>query len=328
MKRWIFVLMAFAMAAGSFGPASRADELSVSVAGDTKFLVQLDIQAFRETALGGKLFEIAKNKAKLELSEGSGDGKGADLEKIHEMIGFDPFQEIEAILVSGSHYDRPEQSVVVSIRMRKTTGNLEGLILGLPEYAAQDYGKYTIHSASPDKDHRVFGSVHTDGKGNKTVLLATQRDAVTHRLDSLDGKPTVDSSFKTVKLATEGKQILALEVLDIPTDLIGDGPQSGVAKILRAVSLRIGESKGNVTIGIWLTAGTEQQAEQLRQMAQGLTAMIGFLQSADPKDEDLKVFQKFVQNITATRDGLTLKVSLGVSAEELNKIIDEQLGDH
>jgi len=328
MKRWVFVLASFVLAAGGFGFACRADEWTVSVPGDTKFVLQLDIQAFRATALGGKLFEIARNKAKLELSAGDAKGKEPNFDKIHEMLGFDPFAEIQAIVVSCSDYDRPEESVVVSIRMRKSTGNLEGLILALPGYEAKEYGKYTIHSASPEKDVHMFGSIHTDGKGDKTILFAAQREAVTQLLDSLDGKPAGDGSFKTIKLDSEGKPILALEVLEIPTEMIGDGPQAGVVKVISKVSLRISESKGDLNIGISLVAGTEQKAEQLRQMAQGLIAMIDFAQSANPEDQDLKAFQKFAHDIKTARDGLSMKVSLSVSAEALNEIIDKQLGDH
>lgn len=328
MKRWIFVLTAFLMAAAGFGPAAGADELTVSVPQTTKFVLRLDIQAFRATALGGKLVEIARKEVEHELSDGATPGRGPNLEKIIlEMLGFDPFAEIQSIVVSGSDYDRPEQSIVVSIRMKKSTGNLEGLILGLPGYKAEDYGKFTIYSATPENDVRVFGSIHTDTKGDKTILLAAQREAVVHLLDSLDGKPAGDGSVKTIKLESEGKPILTLDVLKVPTDMKLDGPLAGAVKVIRVVSLRISESKGDVNIGVSLVAGTEQKAEQLRQMAQGLIAMIDLEQSANPDDEDLKTFQKFAHNIKAARDGLSMKVSLSVSAEELNEIIDKQLRD-
>jgi hypothetical protein len=328
MKRWLFVQVAFVLATAGFGPASRADELTVKVPGDTKFVLQLDLQAFRATALGGKLVDIARDKAKQELSAGGAQGKDAGLDKIHEILGFDPFKEIQAILVSGSNYERPEQSVVISIRFGKSTGNLEGLLLGVPGYAAEAFGKYTIHSAAPEKDVRVFGAIHTDSKGDKTVLLASQRESVTRLLDQMDGKRAGDDSFKTIRLTSDGKPILALEVLEIPTELVGDGPQSGVVKVLRTVSLRVSESKGDLSIGLSLAAGTEQQAEQLRQMAQGLIAMLDFAQSANPDDKDLKKAQRLVHDIKVVRDGSSLKMSLAVPADELKKLIDDQLGDH
>jgi hypothetical protein len=94
------------------------------------------------------------------------------------------------------------------------------------------------------------------------------------------------------------------------------------------LSLRISESKGNLDIGLSLTAGAEQQAEQLRQMAQGLIAMLDFAQSANPDDEDLKKVQRLAHDIKAARDGSSLKISLSVPAEELTKFIEGELGDH
>ncbi|HEV3338805.1 MAG TPA: hypothetical protein VG125_00565 [Pirellulales bacterium] len=327
MKRWILVLAALVLAAGGFGSALGADELTVSVPGETKFLLHLDLQAFRATAVGGKLFDLAKRRAEQELSAGPAHGNTGGLEKIHEMLGFDPFAEIQTILVSAANYDRPEQSLVVSIGVGKSTGNLEGLILALPGYGAEQYGKYTIHSAAPEKGVQVFGAIHTDAKANKTVFLAAQRESITHLLDQVDGKTVGGASFKTIKLASDEKPILAIEVLALPTEMIGDGPQAGVVKVLRTVSLRIRESEGEVTVGIWLAADTEQQAEQLRQMAQGLIAMLDFAQSTNPDDEDLKKMQRFVHEIKAARDGSSLKVSLTVPAADLNKLLDEQLGD-
>lgn len=326
MKRCILVAALFLTAADSRN--SRADEASVCVAKDAKFLLRLDVQAFRMTALGSKLFEIARSKAEQELSAG-GDHRGeADLDKIHDMLGFDPFAEIHTILVSASNYDRPEQSIVVSIGMGKSTGNLEGLILALPGYAAEEYGKYNIHSAAPDHGTHVFGAIHTDAKGDKTVLLAAERESITKLLDQLDGKPARDSSFKTIKLVSDEKPILALEVFELPNEVLKDGPHAGAVKVLRTISLRVTESKDNVNVGISLAAGTDQQAEQLRQMAQGLIAMIEFAQSANPDDENLKNVQKVVHDIKVMREGSSVKANLTVPATELNKIIEDELGDH
>lgn len=328
MKRWILVLTVFVLTAVGLVPASRADELAVRVPADAKFLLHLDVQAFRATALGGKLIDLAKSKAEQELSAGARQDKPAGLDKIHEMLGFDPFTDIHEIFISASSYERPEQAVLVSIAMGKSTGNLEGLILALPGYAAEEYGKYTIHSASPDQGTQVFGAIHTNAKGDNTILLAAQRKPITQLLDQLEGKSDGDGSFKTVTLAHDGKAVLQLEILQLPTDLIGEGPQTGVVKVLRTVSLRVTEVKGDLNVGISLVAGSEQQAEQLRQMAQGLIAMIDFAQSANPEDQDLKKVQQLVHDLKADRDGASLKVNVTVPAAELNKVIDDELGDH
>ncbi|HWB10424.1 MAG TPA: hypothetical protein VG826_14425 [Pirellulales bacterium] len=327
MKRWIFLVAALFLTAAD-SRTSCADESRVFAPKDAKFLLRLDLQAFRTTALGNKLIEIARSKAEQELSAGAEQGGRPNLEKIHEMLGFDPFAEIRTVLVSASSYDRPEQSILVSIGMGKSTGNLEGLILALPGYAMEEYGKYTVHSAAPDNDMHVFGAIHTDARGDKTVLLAAERDSITRILDQLDRKPPGDGSFESLKLASDEKPILALEVFELPSEMLQDDHLAGAAKVVRSISLRITESKDNVNVGISLAAGTEQQAEQLRQMAQGLIAMIEFAQSTNPDDEDLKKVQKVVHDTKVSRDGSSVKANLTVPVIYLSKMIEEEVGDH
>lgn len=326
MKWCIIFLSAFFLILGD-RPGARADESTLCVAKDAKFVLRLDVQAFRATALGGKVFDIARRQALQEFS-GSAHDKKADLGKIHEMLGFDPLKEIKAIVVSASSYDRPEQSILVSIHLGKSTGNLEGLILALPGYASEEYGKYTIHTAAPDDGTHVFGAIHTDAQGDKTVLLAPERESIRKLLDQLDGKLLEDGSFKTIRLSSDEKSIVAIEVLELPDEVLKDGRHAGAVKVLRNLSLRITEAKDDVLIAISLAAGTEQQAEQLRQMAQGLIAMIEFAQSVNPDDQDLKTVQQLVHDVKVARDGSIAKVSITVPAAELSKIIDEQLGDH
>src|SRR5215471_10326205 len=191
MLRRAFLATLFVLG-GFFHATLRAADVEVSVPADTKFLLQLDLQAFRATPLGAKLFEIAMEKAKAEIAQGFKGGQGPDFKKLDEMLGFDPFEEIQRISVSASDFERPDKSLVISIRLRKTTGNLEGLLLGLPGYEAQAYGKYQIYSAAPDNETHVFGAIHTDAKGEKSVLFASQREAVVRLLDNLDGKATAE----------------------------------------------------------------------------------------------------------------------------------------
>jgi hypothetical protein len=211
--------------------------------------------------------------------------------------------------------------------LRKTSGNLEGLLLALPGYTVEEHGRFQIHAASPEPDMQVFGAIHTDDDGNKTVLLSAKRDAVVNLLDHLDGKSGTGDMFKQVELGDSGQSLLALEVLELPKEITKEGPPANVAKILRALSLRVNESEGDFDVGVSLTAGTEKQAEQLRQMAEGLVALIEVAQSADPEDEDLKKFQRLIHDVKAAQDGSSLRINLSVKTDELTSLIEEELDD-
>jgi hypothetical protein len=133
-----------------------------------------------------------------------GGKEGLSFEKIKEMLGFDPFQEIHGITISASDYEHPERSLVACVQLQKTIGNLEGLLLGLPGYEAKEYGKHQLYSVAPERDLRVFGAVHTGAQGDKTIVLSVKHEAVTNLLDQLDGKPASGSAFKKISLA-DGK---------------------------------------------------------------------------------------------------------------------------
>jgi hypothetical protein len=325
MPRWICLLAASLML-WAIGAPVRGQEQAYRVPADTKFVVQLNVAAFRNTAFGGRLIELARQKAREELAE-DGNGDTPDLDKIHEILGFDPFQEVQGITVSAADYEHPERSLVVAIRLRETTGNLEGLALGLPQYESTDYGKYQIHSAVPESGDQVFAAIHAGADRQKTLLLATQQDAVTNMLDQLDGKSSSSAAFRDVPLSAHGKELLSLEILQLPIDKFEDGPQANIAKILRAISLRVNEAGGDLDLGIMLTADNQQRAEQLRQMAQGFIAMIDFAQSADPDDKDLQRVKQVAHDLKATRDAESVSVTLKLRTSELTKFIEEELSD-
>jgi hypothetical protein len=331
MPKWTSFLATLAMAFIALGSASRAQE--VSVPADTKFVVRLDLQAIHKSAIGGKLLEMARQQAMKEL----GGKEGPSLEKIKEMLGFDPFQEVHGITVSASDYEHPEQSLVASIRLQKTTGNLEGLLLGLPGYEAKDYGKHPIYSVAPDGDMRVFGAVHTGAQGEKTIVLSVKSDAVTNLLDQLDGKSASGGSpsdkspsggaLKKISDA-DGKSLVRVDVFELPKDVLdADGPQANIVKLLRKISVQVSESGENLDVNVSLTTDTEKLAEQLRQMAQGLIAALDIAQSIDPEEQELKRIRQIAHDIKATRDGSTAKIQVSLSGKEVMKLIAEELGD-
>jgi hypothetical protein len=265
---------------------------------------------------------MAKEQAMKEL----GGKEGPTFEKIKEMLGFDPFQEIHGITVSASDYENPERSLVATIRLQKTTGNLEGLLLGLPGYEAKEYGNHQMYSVAPDGDMRVFGAVHTGAQGDKTIVLSVKNEAVTNLLDQLDGKPASGSAFKKITLA-DGKPLVSVDVLELPKEVLGeDGPHANVVKLLRKISFQISESGENLDVGVSLTTDTEKQAEQLRQMAQGLIAALDIAQSIDPDEEELKRIRQIAHDLKASRDGSTARINVSVSGKELMKLIEEELG--
>lgn len=311
-------LFAATMLALTLAPPISAEEgETITVPAESKFFVHININAFRKTDIGGRLFEMAKREALQELSEKDGD---ENFEKMKEALGFDPFTELDAITVVGANFKKPEDSLHVIFRLKKTTGNLEGLMVSLPDYSSSEYGDHVIHSASDGEDEQAFGAIHSDRKGVKRIVAARSADRVKGLLDMLDGKKNRDS--KAVKLSKSDGQFVHVELLDIPRDEIGEGPQANVAKMIEGISLKIGNDGDDVSISLTLKTKEERQAKQLKQMVQGLTAMLQLVQD-DDGDDDLRQAKEFLERMVIKRDGNEIRIRLSVPESEVAELIEE-----
>ncbi len=77
--------------------------------------------------------------------------------------------------------------MLMLVRLKKTSGNLEGLALSLPKYESSEYKSYQIHSMSADHDMRVYGAIHGKDQADRTLVLCPNQDLVKSVLDGLDG---------------------------------------------------------------------------------------------------------------------------------------------
>jgi hypothetical protein len=333
MQRSSFAWILLVLCTLAFPSFVQAESPSSSdVPEGAKFVLNIDVDAIREESkLGKMLFELVKTEALKEIAEktskGNEEGKdpNAGYEKITEMLGFDPFTEIQSLTVSAGDYEHPEKSLTAIVRMKQTTGNLEGLMLGLPGYEATDYGDLQIHSISPDSDQRIYGAI-VGGSNGKAILVSSDKEELEHMIDQNGEKRTSKHDKQDSKPLTSGHPLVTLRVLDIPLDKIGEGPQANIAKLLNSIAIEVSEKEDDLSIGLLLSTAKEPQAEQIRQMAQGLIAMIDFAQSAEPDDEDLKKVKELTKEITANRDGSEVSVGIRVSSKKVMKLIEEEMG--
>ncbi len=300
--------------------AAAEDSDSVSVPADSKFLVHVDIGAFKKTPIGARLFEMAKREALKEI----GDDDDNDFEELKEALGFDPFTELDAITIVGADFKKPEDHMHVVLRMRETVGNLEDLMATMPDYDSSEYGDHTIHSASPDEKQRMFGAVHTDGKRVKRVVAARTRKAVRNLLDMLDGK--IRKASKAVKLSRAEGQFVHIELLDIPRENIGRGPQANIARLVQGLSLKVGSDGDDLAMSVAVTTKEEKQAKQVRQMIQGLTAMIQLVDDGG-EGENLQQAKEFLENLKVKRKGNVVQIRLTVPEADVVDLIEDEMSE-
>ncbi|MDX1925714.1 MAG: hypothetical protein SFV81_04310 [Pirellulaceae bacterium] len=293
-----------------------APKMPTNVPVNSKFCIQIDLKAIKQTKLGAMLFSLAKQKAIEELGKEGGDEAG--LAKLKEMLGMDPFEEIQSITLSSAEFEDPEKSMLAMVQLKKTAGNLEGLALGLPEYQSSEYKETQIHSAAPDKKMRVYGAIHGKEDQNRTIVLSPNKSSIETALDALNSN--------SGKAADEEKSpLVRLQLFEIPQDKIGEGPQANIAKIVKTMLLEVEDADEDIAFTAKMTTDTEKQAEQVRQMAQGVIAMIDFAQSMDSEDEDLKKIREMLVGLKATREGSDVQVGLTLNAAKIASALAEEL---
>jgi len=301
---------------------------SISIPTDSKFVLQIDLQALKKSKIGSSLFEMAKEAALKEIGKNFNKDE-VSKDKVQEVLGMDPFEEVQSIVICSSEYENPEKSMLGMVRLKQTTGNLEGLLLGLPGYESSKHGKYEIHSAHGDspKEGVFYGAIHKNASGNHTLIMGASKQSVTGLLDSLDASLSSATPLKNVPLASDRKMLLSMQVLELPTTELGKGPQANIAALLKSVDFSISEEDDELELKGAMLASTDKQAEKIRQSIQGLSAMVELFVSMDDQDEDVQEAMKFLKKIKVTQEGESVKIKLRLPASQIAEMIKKEIAD-
>ena len=296
------------------------NKTAMPVPAESKFVVHIDLNAIKQTKLGAMLFNVAKQKALEELGKKGGDE--AAMERIKETLGMDPFEDIQSITLSATDFEDTEETMLAMVRLKKTSGNLEGLALALPEYDVTEHADHQIHSASPKDDRRIYGAIHGKGEQDRIVILTPNLATIKTVLDQLDdAKDPSRSNDSSVNQA-----LASLQVFEIPGEQFGKGPQAVVAKIVTSFSAELSSQDDNLTATAIMTTGNEKQAEQLQQMASGFVAMIDLAQSMDSNDKDLKQIRETLKGVETKILDKQVTVTLTLNSDQIAKAISKELG--
>lgn len=317
---WQALAMSILLFVGSQANAQN----SINVPSDSKFVMQIDLQALKASKIGSSLFEMARKAAMDEIGK-KVDAKDVSADKIKEVLGMDPFEEIQGIVICASEYENPEKSLLGMVRLKKNTGNIEGLLLAIPGYAKSEHRKYEIHSASPGDDKKIYGAIHKSMAGNNTLVIGANRDSVTGLLDSLDAKNAESKSLKSVDLFTDRKVLAHVQLMELPTEKLGKGPQANIAALLSSLSISVLEEDDELEVRGAMQTGNEKKAEQIRQSIQGLGAMVELFALMDTQDDDVKNVLKFIKKIKVVQDGTSVSVKVRVPSAEIAEMIKQEM---
>jgi len=265
-------------------------ETTISIPEDAKFEVRVNLDALRETELGKQFMAAVQELAAKEI--GSKASNSDKLANIQKMLGFDPFEDPQSITFFGTNSVNPQEEFGLVLKLKRTTGNLEGLVLALPNYQSSKHGNYTIHSAAENKK-RAYGAIHN----GSTVVVARKLDALKAMLDRLNKRGSEVSPPDRETFAGANDALVNVLVRDLPQMDLGKGPYVNTIKLVKEVSVTIQDDRGDFVIDVKLTTNDDKPAEQIQQLIQGLVAMIDLTQAPNEGDENLKLIAELLQKI-------------------------------
>ena len=310
--------------AGALASRRTMAQETITFPRDTKFVLQLNLQSLQDTEFGHWLFDVVRQKITEELSQQGKNGEGPSLEKINDILGFDPFEEVQQITLAADDYEHPERSMCAIVQMKETTGNLEGLMLALPDYQVDDYRNHRVHSALKDHGHdmKVFAVIHDSHSHGKRLVISPNRSSVEMVIDQMDGR---SRSRREGGRGLAGDAILNLQVVDIPAEMLDDGPPANIARILKQLTLQVRDAEDDLEVVISIAAQNAEQTEQLRQMTQGLLAVLELARSIETDDENLQTVMELVDGLESRQDGDAMEVALRVNSDKLIELIEKEM---
>ena len=172
-----------------------------------------------------------------------------------------------------------------------------------PQHQEVQYGDILIHGWLHEekkgievvKSFMMYGCVYQD----KLVVMSSGMDTVKQAVDVLRGtaKGAADGQFGVAALNAQGAffQVAATGV----SDIAGQEQQAAVLRQTDKLGLAVGETEGKVYIDLGLVAKTDEEAQNINKVLEGIIAFATLSGEQQPKLAELakKVKLSCAQNI-------------------------------
>jgi len=293
-------VMGLVMVAGSLalaGPFRRGD-----VAGDSKWVLHLDVGKLKGTELGGYLLG--------ELKSEDAERKFAAFKVI---FGFDPRAAIEDVTLYG--VDNKRESSVVIIRGNIDSERLVTLLRADDSYVARKYGEHVVHRwVDKKKNEESFGSVH----GNGAIIISGGRVAVEKALDVMDGEvPGLSNAAGLGGLAAVEAGVFGLAAAQL-VGAEGLHPSAASLKKADSVTVALSEKAGTVNANLVAMAKDEEIATQMEAVVRGVIAAGILAEEEQPELARLAVAAK------VSIKGRSVSVTISYPAKDVVGFLKEQ----
>lgn len=278
------------------------------VVGDPAWVLHLDCDALRQTAIGHQL-----------LSELDRPVVQKRFEAIQAAFSLDPRKDLHGVTVYSATKGEPDAVVLAYANFDKD--RLLGLVQTNKGYEVTLHSGHQIHSwiderktTKDGEPTRVFSALHT----NNVLILGQQEIRVGEALDVMDAtQPGLATSRKLPQLGGGNGTFLtgAARAVELP----GDNLAAAVLKQVKLVWLNARETEGRIELKLALDLSGAETAKHLGDVGRGLVAVLA-LQSDSPDAVKLS------QAITVEQADTGVAVKLSLPAADLVQMMKDRSG--
>jgi hypothetical protein len=305
MKIPLHRLSLLALAATPFlVPHARAALDAQVVAADARWLLHLDLDALRESALGHELTAAFAGMQPPDF----GGGIRIDLQKLLATAG--------AATAYGVNLSKDPQAVDGTLVLRGTPDLrtiAEGLVAQMTVASPDEVSEI---AGLPFEAYEMKGGVSVAFPPEPVVILSKSKEQLAKARDvvrgvgaSLAQKP---SALAALTQSDAKAFLVAASIVPSAEGLFdANQPQARILRMANSAALILGESGEMTSAQVRLVASDATMADKLQKILQGMAAIASLAEGSD------EMLNKFLQSVNVTRSANTVNLSLAYPTARL-----------
>ena len=271
------------------------------VAADAKWLVHVDVDAMRTSIVVQKGYQKCMEMHKEAAQH---------LDKIHDMLGFDPRKDLHGITAYGKDLDKHHGVLIVHADVDQKL--LLEKAQKAPDHKVAKYGSYEIHSWTHKhgKDsHAAFGTFFQPS----VLVFAGSEEAIHAALDVLDGKAAGITDEKSPLAG----HLAPGAILIVRASAVCPQTKCPILKQTDAFRITLGENQGQSFYRARLTMKSTEAVDQVKAVIEGFRAMVGLARGSDAET------MKLVNALKVTTKDNTVRLAWSAPADEVWTAIEK-----
>ena len=306
MKKLMLVLIVAGLLVAV--PALAGPLAKEQVSALANWVVHADVERFRTTQICELIRPELEN---LGIQE--------KLLNFEAIFSFHPIDDVRDVTIYGKGQDRKNAVALIEGTFDKQ--RLLTIVGMNPEHEEIGYADRVVHKwvdenkKDPDGHGEItYGCFFQDD----LIMIGTGLDAIKHAIDVLKGsaRNAANVNFVQPPAGTKGAflQIMAYDLAQI----VGDKPDAAVLKQAEQLGLLIGETEGRFYGGLILKAKSEEAAQAINKMLDGIVAFATLSGEENPK------LAKLANNVKISCAQSTVLVRLEADPSTVVQCLKEQ----